>query len=232
MKFLFLGACSFIFSFNVFCQPHNIKTWQLRWAASSFAASRTPSLQLGLQKDINSRWTISAEYGLSTYYLIKEKYYPDSARENFRYQKFRAEIKRFSYSTEISENFKTHVYWGLEGLFIPERYNKQTDSFRRGYQHYDYFFSRVKSNIYVVSLNAGIEWRYNQKLVLDTYAGLGPRIIHIRHYDTVLGYDPPDKGGFLSFLNLLNFDASRDQNEGWHPTLHVALGFKLGYYLF
>ncbi|PSR56331.1 hypothetical protein AHMF7605_23950 [Adhaeribacter arboris] len=215
-------------SICVFAQNESTKTWQIRWAASSFALSRTPSLQLGIQKNISSRWAVSAEYGLSTYKLYKDKWYPDSVREDFRYHKFRAEVKHYSYVTEVSDNINTHVYWGLEGLFIPERYNKQRDSFRRGYQNYDYFFSRIKSNIYVASLNAGIEWRYKQRLVLDTYAGLGPRFIHIRHYDTVLGYNVPDNGGLLSFLN---FDDSKDGKEGWHTTLHVALGFKLGYYI-
>ncbi|QNF31935.1 hypothetical protein HUW51_04045 [Adhaeribacter swui] len=230
MRILLL-CCVLICACNIraFAQPDSTKTWQVRWAISSFALSRVPSLQLGFQKNFNSRWAVSAEYGWSTYNLFRDKWYPDSVRENFRYRKIRAEIKRYSSITEVSDHINTHVYWSLEGLFIPEKYKKHNDTFRQGNQSYGYFFSRIKSNIYVASLNPGIEWRYKQKIVLDTYVGLGPRFIHIRHYDTVLGYDPPNTGGILNFLN---FDDSKDWKEGWHTTLHVALGFKLGYFIF
>lgn len=227
MKFIFLVACGFVISFNAFCQPDKTLTWQVRWATSSFLASRTPVIQLGLQKNITPKWVLSAEYGWSTYGLLDKKWYPDTVRKDFTYQKFRAVVKHFTSVTEVSDNIKTHLYWGLEGVYIPERYTKQTDYFYRNEQRYNFYSSRVKSNIYVASLNAGIEWQFKQKLVLDTYAGLGPRFILIRHHQTVLGYDPPDTGKKFKL-----FESRRDNTEGWHKTWHVALGFKLGYYIF
>ncbi|WP_115375354.1 hypothetical protein [Adhaeribacter pallidiroseus] len=214
-------------AYSISAQHNQAKTWQVRWAVSSFLASRTPVIQLGLQKSINSNWAISAEYGWSTYGMLDKKWYPDTVRENFTYQKFRAEVKHFTSITELSNNLKTHLYWSIEGVYMPERYAKQTDYFYRKGQQYDYYSSRIKSNVYATSFHIGAEWRFKQKLVLDTYAGLGPRIIYIKHHNTVFGYDPPDTG-----TKIRLFESRRDNTEGWHRTLHVALGFKLGYYIF
>ena len=182
---------------------------------------------MGVQKNINSTWAVSAEYGLSTYHLFKDKWYQDSVREDFRYQKIKAEIKRFFPKTELTNSLNAHVYIGLEGLFIPERYKKQTNYFYRNQKRYDYNLSRIKNKIYVASLNTGIEWRFKQKWVVDTYFGLGPRFIHIRHYDTELYPDPPYvEPGFNLFKVI-----PRDRQEGLYRTLHVALGFKYGYYI-
>ena len=228
MKILFLVACGISLCFNAFGQPDSARTWQVRWALTSLADPRTPTFQVGLQKNITSKWAFSFDYGLSTYGLLSKKYYPDSVRTSFHYQKLRTELKYlFPVFESAVEGLQYTFYLSVEGVFIPERYNKQMDYFYRDEERYEYSFSRIRNNIYTACLKGGIEWQYNRKWVLDTYAGLGPRFINVQHYDTIPGDLPYTGPQWLAWLS----PAPRDRVPGWHNTIHVALGIKLGYYI-
>jgi hypothetical protein len=121
--------------FNAFCQLDSTRTWQVRWGFTSLLDPRTPGLQVGLQKNITSKWALSFDYGLSTYGLLSKKYYTDSVRTSFRYQKIRTVLKYlFPVFKSAVEGLQYTIYLIVEGAFIPERYNKHRNYFIRNQQ--------------------------------------------------------------------------------------------------
>ncbi|RDC66504.1 hypothetical protein [Adhaeribacter pallidiroseus] len=226
MKFLFLIACGIVISVNAFCQPDSTRTWQVRLAPLSIIDPRTPALQVGLQKRLSRRLAFSAEYGLASLGWLQPKN-SKSPWHNFRYQKVRTEVKYFLGLKKEIDFKQLQPYVSVETFLLPQNYTKQNDYFWRDPVSYHYDFSKIQKTVWGNCLKIGLESNINRNWVMDFYWGLGVRSIFIKHHRLV-NLRPEEEPYMLK--EWFSGD-DKDKIAGWQQTLHVALGFKLGYYI-
>ena len=213
-------------SLTALAQPASIKTWQIKWAPLSLIDPRTPALQMGIQKQVNPHLALSAEYGRATLGWLR----PDRINNywsGFRYHKMRTELKYFFGLKDLLPMNQLHPYFSFETFILPQTYKKQNDYFWRDTVSYHYDYSKIQKTVWGNCLKMGLESNISRNWTVDMYWGLGVRSIFIKHADLV--NLRPEEEPYV-FREWFAGD-DKDKKAGWQQALHIASGFKLGYYI-
>ncbi|MEO6070003.1 MAG: hypothetical protein ABIN57_11845 [Chitinophagaceae bacterium] len=219
---LFLLSALFIF-INGNCQYNENKFLQVRFAPLNLFTPLTPTLQIGLQKRVNQRFALAADYGFRVH---KNLFYLSSnGRPNYHYYTAKGEVKYFFPTLSSSKSGFSNPYISLQGFYLPQRYGREYGWLYQNNKSFQYDHSTISRNVFISSVLIGDE-EVLHKIILDYYVGLGARRITIHHYNTSGAVErqrsfPADIGGGIRI----------DEKEGNFYRPHLAWGIKLGYIL-
>ncbi|WP_460892203.1 hypothetical protein [Rufibacter soli] len=209
---------------RVFSQDHlqepAVERMRVHLAPLNFFDPVTAVLQVGAQKQLSDRFSLSLDHGFKSF-AVKKLMERENERQNQRYSKTKVEIKYFLGRQNQATLSRVFPYLSVEGMYFPQEYSKENDWIHKESASYMYAYSYINRKVWVASLKYGKETRY-RKVVIDKFIGIGVRYMSIRHRQTtgeVEGiYDEPTD---ISFPPI-------DRQEGtfWRP--HISLGVKFG----
>lgn len=143
----------------------------------------------------------------------------NEGKTNFHYLKFRLEY-RYLITTPYK---RFNPYGALEFFFNQGNYNRDNGSYSSGMVQFAYETAKVERRVLGFCAKAGLKINLKNKLVLESFGGLGYRNATI-DYEVQHAQIVPT----VIFKDLIFPD---DQFEGSFNRPHLAIGAKLGYSL-
>ena len=186
-------------------------------------ATQDPSastLLLGLEYRLTPRFGLEASYGqqftalrITTLGLLTERY-------DYRYQKFKLELRRYLAPRGKKPNQET--YFSVQAFFTPERYTRYGNNYYRNANYYTYDRNFVSKDISGINLKVGSVWHVGSRWLLEAGLGLGSRFV-------VTQYDMLNEHRASNFTAKQVDPFNQIEVPGTKVSIDVELAFKVGY---
>lgn len=186
-------------------------------------ATQDPSastLLLGLEYRPSPRFGLEASYGqqftalrITTLGLLADRY-------DYRYQKFKLELRR--YLAPHGKNPNQETYFSVQAFFTPERYTRYGNNYYRDATYYTYDRNFVSKDISGIDLKVGSVWHLGSCWLLEAGLGLGGRFVATR-------YDLLNERRATNFTAKQVSPFNQIEVPGNKASIDVELAFKVGY---
>lgn len=192
----------------------------LKWSPLATQDPIASTILLGLEYRLSPKYGVEASYGaqfsdlrLTTLGLIDR-------RHDYKYQKFKLEMRRYLEPRTKNPNQETYV--GLQAFAIPQRYTRYGDNFYRDGRYVTYDRALVEKDIIGLTFKVGSQWHLAKHWQLEVGGGFGARYVDVR-YDMSRQRKVNEAGKSQS--NIFN----QIESPGTRVNLDAELVFKVGY---
>lgn len=185
----------------------------------------TPSLGISMEHTIINSLTLELTYGLDLNWEPIFNYHP---APNFRHHEYKVYLKYYFNDYFYGKEFTnaTSFYAGVDYFGIRNTFERTNSTFQENSITYSYDQSSVNRKVNGFRINLGFKFAWGRHIYIDTYAGIGSRIINIKHTPINKVEVGPN---IITALELL---APIDKRAGVRRASAVSFGFNIAYRIF
>jgi len=221
MKKIFLGLLALFYALSIHAQETKIDTTAaVEWDESSFVSFdvSTPILgnaryNLGYVQHLKNRWKVGVHLGYGNASIVVA-----DVNENLELFEVRPTLYYFT-----NPERKSQIYYGIELYYLNQQDTRLNGDYNADGPGGSFAYDRAdfKREKYGLNLTFGVLMNLTEKLKLNFFYGMGPRVRHIS-YSNIVNQRPTENNEDWFYTRGSEF-------EGYALGLDLNVGLKLFY---